>query len=690
MALNYKNIKADTLGRVDAALTILERYPKLPDVSSYISANVPIPWSMTDEYNPFMYLLDLFKRTVGYDVFLKILAGFLFTGLEALEGAIKGILLTNIKSLVSCSINPMITSEMIRNGFVFDLRTLDLMGILNYSPMPTPETNFGRYYYFGCDNKDESGAYTCKFPDDIKEQSKDLNAWLWYLKNRSTQREVWKNKLEGSTDARGGGITKKDTKKDGIMTLEYVEHSSSLTDAQGNGLTIQQIPHNNCLHVFLGNTSAIPEGEKQEAIDECDREMARVKPMIETERKNIEEIEKQIAEVEAKIDECNTIIKENTVSKADLKDEKEKRSSLQNDLKVLKNARTVEEGKLRGHEQTLGQQLALRYETYGSIGTTSYKPINLNYYYHRTIMEFNTDYIFNIKLFDPVSVAARLIDAVTRCLSINLNITVEQQIIQHEIKKIITQLNSSDGCEVEINDCFFTFTNTEYNEELNKAELRKLGVYVPEHDTTTGAYADASKLLEQLNGVNTEASQEQNQAIIEECFQNIAAEMSRSDGFDGQTSKLKVGIPNPMDSLLDNLLNNLAYIITSSVLSPKVYLVLAINLKLLGEPTSPDMVKFIDANRNLVAEMIRMIRDEIVKFLVEQLLKVLKELAKELAIRMTVEQMEYYRRLLKRILAALKQFRRKNLDFNIDNIDYADIIDNTEDENLESVVQSWC
>ena len=67
MALNYKNIKADTLGRVDAALTILERYPKLPDVSSYISANVPIPWSMTDEYNPFMYLLDLFKRTVGYD-----------------------------------------------------------------------------------------------------------------------------------------------------------------------------------------------------------------------------------------------------------------------------------------------------------------------------------------------------------------------------------------------------------------------------------------------------------------------------------------------------------------------------------------------------------------------------------------------------------------------------------------------
>lgn len=676
MALNYKNIKADTLGRVDAALTILERYPKLPDVSSYISANVPIPWSMTDEYNPFMYLLDLFKRTVGYDVFLKILAGFLFTGLEALEGAIKGILLTNIKSLVSCSINPMITSEMLRNGFVFDLRTLDLMGILNYSPMPTPETNFGRYYYFGCDNKDESGTYTCKFPDDIKEQSKDLNAWLWYLKNRSTQREVWKNKNATRT---AGDV--KDSKKDGIMTLEYVEHSSSLTDAEGGGLTIQQIPHNNCLHVFLGNTSTkdVYGGNPQN-----------IKDAITTARENLSKITRQVSDKESELDECERIIENNVVSKAELKEEKEKRSALKKELKTLGQSKKDAEFVLEQKEKDFGTYLNDEYAFYADSSHQNYKPINLNYYYHRTIMEFNTDYIFNIKLFDPVSVAARLIDAVTRCLSINLNITVEQQIIQHEIKKIITQLNSSDGCEVEINDCFFTFTNTEYNEELNKAELRKLGVYVPEHDTTTGAYADASKLLEQLNGVNTEASQEQNQAIIEECFQNIAAEMSRSEGFDGQTSKLKVGIPNPMDSLLDNLLNNLAYIITSSVLSPKVYLVLAINLKLLGEPTSPDMVKFIDANRNLVAEMIRMIRDEIVKFLVEQLLKVLKELAKELAIRMTVEQMEYYRRLLKRILAALKRFRRKNLDFNIDNIDYADIIDNTEDENLESVVQSWC
>lgn len=685
MALNYKNIKADTLGRVDAALTILERYPDLDSVSSYISANVPLPWSMTDEYNPFMYLLDLFKRTVGYEVFIKVIGAFLFTGLEALEVAIKGILLANLKNLVGCSINPMITREMLQQGFVFDLRTLDLMGILNYSPLPLPEDNFGRYYYFGCDGRDDNGEYVCKFPDDIKTYSKDMNAWLWYIKNRSTQREVWKNKNEERT-----GLTEKDTKKDGILTLEYVEHSSSLTDAQGNGLSIQQIPHNSCLHVFLGNTTPIPEGEKKAAIERCDTAITAAKDLINTVDGKINICGQKISKLKEEIEESQSIINNNIHSKADIKEEKEKLKSLKKSLEKAEEEKESLLSERKGYEETLGQNLGLRYKTFGEIGQNSYKTVDLNYYYHRTIMEFNADYISHIRLFDPVTVAARLIDALTRCLSINLNITVEQQVIQHEIKKIIDRINSSDGREVEINDCFFTFTNTEYNDELNKAELRKLGVYVPERDTTTGSLANAESLLNKLNGVSSGASQEKNQSVIEDCIMEIAADMARTEGFDGQTTDFKVSIGNPMDSMLDNLLNNLAYIITSSVLSPTVYLVLAINLKLLGEPSNPMLTKFIDENRNLIAECIRMIRDEIVRFLMSELIKALRRIASELAIKMTMEQMEYYRRLLKRILEALRRFRRKNMDFTVDDIDYADIIDNTDDDHLQEVINSWC
>ena len=102
------------------------------------------------------------------------------------------------------------------------------------------------------------------------------------------------------------------------------------------------------------------------------------------------------------------------------------------------------------------------------------------------------------------------------------------------------------------------------------------------------------------------------------------------------------------------------------------------------------LTKFIDENRNLIVECIRMIRDEIVRFLMSELIKALRRIASELAIKMTMEQMEYYRRLLKRILEALRRFRRKNMDFTVDDIDYADIIDNTDDDHLQEVINSWC
>ncbi|MDE5889108.1 MAG: hypothetical protein K2H20_03715, partial [Bacilli bacterium] len=41
-------------------------------------------------------------------------------------------------------------------------------------------------------------------------------------------------------------------KSAGIITLQFNERSQNLTNAEGNGMSIQT-PYNNCLHVFLGN-----------------------------------------------------------------------------------------------------------------------------------------------------------------------------------------------------------------------------------------------------------------------------------------------------------------------------------------------------------------------------------------------------------------------------------------------------
>ena len=124
-------------------MSILDKYPELSNGNTYLSVNTST--------NPFEFLMDCFKGTVGYDVLINIISTFISTGLPALEVAVKGVLLTNIKNLLTCSLNPFITDDILREGIVFDLSQIDITDKLRYSPI----SQKGKYYYFGC-NKCET------------------------------------------------------------------------------------------------------------------------------------------------------------------------------------------------------------------------------------------------------------------------------------------------------------------------------------------------------------------------------------------------------------------------------------------------------------------------------------------------------------------------------------------------------
>ncbi|MDE5889109.1 MAG: hypothetical protein K2H20_03720, partial [Bacilli bacterium] len=119
-------------------------------------------------------------------------------GIPPLEIAVKTLLITNIKNMLSCSINPFITDKLLRDGIVFNLEQIDLTDTLKYSPTSTK----GQYYYF--DNKNPDGTFM--IPDELKNSS-DFNCLLWFMKNRASHREVWAKKpsqngghIEGNDD----------------------------------------------------------------------------------------------------------------------------------------------------------------------------------------------------------------------------------------------------------------------------------------------------------------------------------------------------------------------------------------------------------------------------------------------------------------------------------------------------------
>ena len=152
----------DVMSKVNSVIAALDSYPELS------STNTQSSFSMSA--NPIGLFVDFFRLTKGYDWLINTISKFISYGLPALELAVKGVLLSNIKNMLSCSVNPIITENMINNGIVFDINQIDLLNIFSFSPLDKRTDNLGRYYYFGCDPKD--GIETI---DDVK-KSRDFNA----------------------------------------------------------------------------------------------------------------------------------------------------------------------------------------------------------------------------------------------------------------------------------------------------------------------------------------------------------------------------------------------------------------------------------------------------------------------------------------------------------------------------------
>lgn len=634
---NIKQVKDDALAIINAALTILDKFPNLNN------ANVGL--SLNTSTNPFTFLMDAFKSTAGYDTLIRILSNFIVYGLDVAEVAVKGVLLSNIKNLLSCSLNPFVPEDLLREGIIFDLRQLDVTDILLTCPT---DPKIGRYFYFGCDEMTHV---------DETKNSEDFNALLWYMKNRSLKREVWKNeRILNETEERPG-ISEKDEKKDGIITLEYNERASSIRNAEGRGMSIQT-PYNNSIHVFLGNTDIV-DPPSYDDVTNRDKELADLDIELENKTIEIEEIDAQIrANTE---DYMMQYITEEEYNANDARLKNERSTAIQEQQEI--NDKIIAANSDR---QTA-------YANYINALSTNnnFKSIEQNYYYKRTLIEFNYDYIMSLKLFDSKVVAAQLLDSLTGLLNIDLSVNYKRQLIKNETIKMVQAIVESD--DTVVGDCFFTFSNEDYNAMLQKAELTRSGFFTINGEQNSAVQIDPASILDSLNGLSSGATQQEMISIIEGSLTEISGTIADTNY--EISGKVNFGVRM---NFIENLMTNLACVITLSVLSPKVYLLILINLKTLGRETNFNLQDFIAMFKQLIASLIRSIRDMLIQYLMEELMKILSQLATDLAARISIEQAMYYARLIKRLIDCFRK-RNNTLDWTMDIVEHADIVSSDEE-----------
>ena len=676
---NLQKTKSEALATIDAALAILNKFPEIETANSTLSFNT--------SSNPFPFLMDCFKSTTGYNTLIKILSKFIMLGLPAVEIAVKGVLLANIKNILSCAIDPFISDEILRNGIVFNLQQIDITDTLRYSPLD----EIGKYYYF--DNYEKSTVTDStgkkkkidipKQVDDLK-VSKDFNCLIWYMKHIASFREVWGQQPD-ATGGRTNVIENNDTywndkkkkcrKGAGIVTLEYNVRPEGLRNAEGYGMSSGdasyaglQTPYGECLHVFLGNVkekSNVEGNKQQDAYIKATKALMEANEQISIAEKAIEDIKKQQKKCEQDRKKAN--IKQ--------EDYAELISNCREQIKVKeKEIQTQKEHIKTSKEKKVNAIKELR-KIQANMTNNNYRKITQNYYYRRTLVEFNTDYVMSLKLFDSKVVTAQLLDSLMGLLNIDLNLTYKQMLIKNEVKKMVQMIVETD--DTVVSDCFFTFTNDDYNAMLEKAELNRAKLFSINGEQNTTTTIDPKEILRSLNELDDSAIQSGDTTVIEHALTEISGNITTMDAREGDAINFGARM-----NFIENLMNNLAYVITSAVLSPKVYLLILINLEILGKDTNFNLEGFIGQFKQLIASEIRTIRDQLIKYLVNELKPILDNIKTEIAVKIGIEQAQYYYRLMKKIIDCFKR-KGTTLDFTIDSVEHADII--TEEQTPKNV-----
>ncbi len=304
---------------------------------------------------------------------------------------------------------------------------------------------------------------------------------------------------------------------------------------------------------------------------------------------------------------------------------------------------------------------------------TYYKKIKLgeNTYLNKTIFEFNNDYLNSLKLFSSKIILTNLVDIFTGGLNISLGYTLNEKMIMAQVDEIIKKVIEGDDTEIE--DCYFSFSNDEFNDMLEKTELQMLGLKKMNGEFQEVYKYDTDKLLESLDAISSSATLQEKNTAIENLFFDIAATPAK-DGSIECSDALSFGYDS---GLLSAILRAIIYPVVRVIFSPKVILMFQINSQVMGN-TIPSLTDFIYGIFSILKNIIKLIKDLLLEMILKWLMEKLSQLLSLFSAQLLLETLSEYRALLETLLECIFWFKSSKVLTEIDDVNYADIIPSKE------------
>lgn len=307
----------------------------------------------------------------------------------------------------------------------------------------------------------------------------------------------------------------------------------------------------------------------------------------------------------------------------------------------------------------------------------AYPKANQNYYLKKTLFEFNADYISSLQLFDAKVLAAQIITSmfggVTLSAILGATASWKTEYIRDVVKDMVEKTIAAQ--DYTVSDCFFTFSNDAYNGMLRAAELKEAGLYSQHGEENGNNAINPIDLLSNLNYINEAADQKEQINIIEGTLTNVSAEISKDVYNENNSLSINTDF-SVQASFIQTMLTNLCTQLVMSMLSPKVYLLILINLELFGLTTNFDLKSFLQNFQALIMSLVKSVVDQFMSKLTAKIMEIVEELIAKLIPKLAFEQAEMYMRILKQIFEHLRGLTScgNGSDWSQDYIGNADII----------------
>jgi len=126
--LSIKSQKEKTFGQIGALRTLTNDFPQL-------NINNSFP-SIDNKGNPQDFLIDVIKALIGYEAIRETFINVLTYAITEIEPKLKELLKSEIKSINSCGINPVIPTwfQSTGTGIVIEVKKLDFFNIFKIDP----------------------------------------------------------------------------------------------------------------------------------------------------------------------------------------------------------------------------------------------------------------------------------------------------------------------------------------------------------------------------------------------------------------------------------------------------------------------------------------------------------------------------------------------------------------------------